>query len=81
MKLRTSTPQQISEYIEMNKEFDEEFKKNGVGIRIAIENFQQTKLKRPNPPTPEMVERAKFIDKTYIWKHAGIRPGDKRSPE
>ena len=25
------------------------------------------KLKRPNPPTPEMVERAKFVDKTYVW--------------
>jgi hypothetical protein len=21
----------------------------------------------PNPPTPEMIERAKFIDKTYRW--------------
>lgn len=81
MKLRTSTPQQISEYKEMNKEFDEEFKKTGVGIRIAIEDFQKAKLKRPNPPTPEMVERAQFIDKTYIWKHAGVRLGDKRSPE
>ena len=75
MKLRTSTPQQISEYIEMNKEFDEEFKKNGVGIEIAI----PTQLKKPNPPTPEMVERAQFIDKTYFWKHAGVRLGDERS--
>jgi len=77
MKLRISTPQQISEYIEMNKELEEEFQKTGVGIQIAI----PTQLNRPNPPTPEMVERAQFIDKTYIWKHAGIRPGDKRSPE
>ena len=36
----------------------------------------ETGLKRPNPPTPEMVKRAQFIDKTYIWKNAGIRPGD-----
>ena len=21
----------------------------------------------PTPPTPEMVERAKFKDKTYVW--------------
>ena len=21
----------------------------------------------PNPPTPEAVEKAKFIDKTYVW--------------
>jgi hypothetical protein len=26
------------------------------------------KLKRPNPPTKEAVERAKFVDKTYVWK-------------
>ena len=24
-------------------------------------------LRVPNPPTPEMVERAKFVDKTYRW--------------
>ena len=75
----------------MNKEFAEEFKKNGVGIQIKIPDEPKqawdrafnylAALVRPNPPTPEMVERAKFIDKTYIWKHAGIRPGDKRSPE
>ena len=42
---------------------------------------QQAMCTPPNPPTPEMVEKAKFIDKTYIWKHAGIRSGDKRSSE
>ena len=21
----------------------------------------------PNPPTPEMIERAKFVDKTFKW--------------
>ena len=24
-------------------------------------------LKKPNPPTPEAVEKAKFVDKTYTW--------------
>lgn len=24
----------------------------------------------PKPPTPEAVEKAKFIDKTYIWAAA-----------
>ena len=24
-------------------------------------------LKKPNPPTPEAVEKAKFKDKTYTW--------------
>ena len=28
----------------------------------------QAKLKRPNPPTPEAVEKAQFIDKTYYWQ-------------
>ena len=27
------------------------------------------RLKKPNPPTPEMVERAQFKDKTYVWNH------------
>ena len=22
----------------------------------------------PNPPTPEAVEKAQFIDKTYVWQ-------------
>ena len=25
-------------------------------------------LNRPNPPSKEAVERAKFVDKTYEWK-------------
>ena len=25
-------------------------------------------LKKPNPPTKEQVEKAKFVDKTYQWK-------------
>jgi hypothetical protein len=28
---------------------------------------QTSELKRPNPPTPEAVEKAKFVDKTYRW--------------
>ena len=24
-------------------------------------------LQRPNPPTPEMIERAQFKDKTFKW--------------
>ena len=27
-------------------------------------------LKAPNPPTPEAVARAQFVDKTYVWKGA-----------
>jgi len=25
-------------------------------------------LQRPNPPTPEAVAKAKFVDRTYKWK-------------
>ena len=41
------------------------------------------KLNRPNPPSKEAVERAKFVDKTYQWKGGddNIRSGDKRSTQ
>ena len=42
-------------------------------------SMQAPIFKRPNPPTEEMVKKAQFIDKTYIWKNAGVRPGDGRS--
>ena len=44
-------------------------------------SMQPLTFKKPNPPTEEMVKRAQFIDKTYIWKHAGVRPRDGRSAE
>jgi len=25
-------------------------------------------LRRPNPPTPEAIKRAQFVDKTFVWK-------------
>ena len=28
----------------------------------------ETGLKRPNPPTPEAIEKAQFKDKTYVWR-------------
>ena len=28
---------------------------------------QISNLKRPNPPTPEAIKRAQFVDKTYTW--------------
>ena len=40
---------------------------------------QDAYLKRPNPPTPEAVRRAQFVDKTYHWNNAGIRPRDRRT--
>ena len=43
--------------------------------------YTYTDLKRPNPPTPEAVDKAQFVDKTYNWKNAGVRSGDGRSPQ
>ena len=28
---------------------------------------QYLTLKRPNPPTPEAIKKAQFVDKTYKW--------------
>jgi len=37
------------------------------------------KLIRPNPPTKEAIERAKFVDKTYHWRRDGdTRPRKQR---
>jgi hypothetical protein len=37
-------------------------------------------LNKPNPPSTEAVDRAKFVDKTYHWSGSNsIRSGDKRS--
>ena len=39
-------------------------------------------LNKPNPPSKELVERAKFVDKTYHWSGSdSIRSGDKRTTE
>jgi len=40
---------------------------------------QDAYLKRPNPPTPEAISKAQFVDKTYHWNNAGIRPRDQRT--
>ena len=37
------------------------------------------KLLGPNPPTPEMVKRAQFVDKTYVWNHPSVRPRKQRT--
>jgi len=33
----------------------------------AAKRRYEGKLKRPNPPTPEAIKRAQFVDKTYRW--------------
>ena len=42
---------------------------------------QDAYLKRPNPPTPEAVQKAQFVDKTYHWNNASIRLRDRRTTE
>ena len=49
--------------------------------KLIFKAEQEAYLVKPNPPTKEMVRRAQFKDKTYIWKHAGVRPGDGRSSQ
>ena len=39
---------------------------------------KQAKLLKPNPPSKEAIERAKFVDKTYHW-NGDIRSGNKRT--
>ena len=37
-------------------------------------------IKKPNPPSQESIEKAKFVDKTYEWNRtSNIRPRNKRS--
>jgi len=28
----------------------------------------QQPISKPNPPTPEAVAKAQFVDKTYVWR-------------
>ena len=37
-------------------------------------------LNRPNPPSKEAIEKAKFVDKTYQWSGDNrVRPRNKRA--
>ena len=39
----------------------------------------EDRLIRPNPPTKEAIERAKFVDKTYHWsRDDSVRPRKQR---
>ena len=42
------------------------------------EKLDKQELNKPNPPTPEAIEKAKFKDKTFHW-NGGIRSGNKRT--
>ena len=55
---KPSTPPQTSDYQSMNDEFIRE----GTEFRIYLP------LQKPDPPTPEAIQRAQFVDKTYQWQ-------------
>jgi len=44
------------------------YAENGYPLYIMPENDPAVYLKRPNPPTPEAVAKAQFIDKTFVWE-------------
>ena len=44
------------------------------------EKHWENQLKKPNPPSTEAIEKAKFVDKTYQWSRSdSLRHGDKRT--
>ena len=44
------------------------------------DDSKPAKLIKPNPPSKEAVERARFVDKTYKWSGSdSIRSGGERS--
>ena len=44
------------------------------------QRLDNNQLNKPNPPSKEAIEKAKFVDKTYEWdRSSNIRPRDKRS--
>ena len=44
------------------------------------EQEKRAQLIKPNPPSKEAIERAKFVDKTYHWSGAdSVRSGKQRT--
>ncbi len=45
------------------------------------EQDNKAQLIRPNPPTKEAIQRARFVDKTYHWRGGGdsVRSGGERT--
>jgi len=41
--------------------------KNSIQQQISKAE-QEAYLIKPNPPTPEAIKRAQFVDRTYVWK-------------
>ena len=49
--------------------------------KFTKEYDKKAQLIKPNPPSKEAIERAKFVDKTYQWKGGddSIRPRNERT--
>ena len=44
------------------------------------ERLDKQVLNKPNPPTQQAIEKAKFVDKTYQWnRDDSVRPRNKRT--
>ena len=57
---QSSTQPQISEIVDYYSALEAQ--------SIPGKAVFHSSLKRPNPPTPEAVAKAQFVDKTYQWK-------------
>jgi len=76
MKLKqnqTSTPQRTFEYSRVFQFSTGEVSyrrmaPDGYPLYIDPNNDPYSYLRRPNPPTPEAVAKAQFIDKTFVWE-------------
>ena len=79
MKLRNhqfSTQPQIFE----NGDYEHPWYKHTSKSPIMEWRDERDRLIKPNPPTQEAIEKAKFVDKTYKWDRTNnIRPRNKRS--
>ena len=76
MKLKqnqTSTPQRTFEYSRVFQFSTGEVSyrrmaPDGYPLYIDPNDDPYAYLRRPNPPTPEAVAKAQFIDKTFVWE-------------
>ena len=55
-----------------------DYENKTTGVNATVRNIGHTILNKPNPPSKEAVEKAKFVDKTYLWD-GGVRPRNKRT--
>ena len=49
-------------------------------IAWDAEQEYDKRLNKPNPPSQQSIEKAKFVDKTYQWsRDDSVRPRNKRT--